>query len=125
MDPTIQNAMMLQALRGQSGGMRPPGMPTQGNPQMPTQMPPPVPMPTMQSGGGGAVPMPMAQSNPMMKPPVPMPTITPPVDPASMQGGFSAQGFSAQQEPTIEQMKMMQNNPVASALMGQIPGGGQ
>lgn len=103
MDPTLQNAMMLQAIKGgASGGAVPPMHQTaagMGAPQM--QMPPPQ-MPMGAVGG------------------MPPPQMPPPVDPAAQQGSFNQQ-----QQPMIDKMAAMQNNPVAAALMSQIPGGGQ
>lgn len=102
MDPTqqaaLQNALMLQAIK--SGG------------QMQQQPP------TDTGQAMGANPMQMAGA---AVPPQPQPMPTPqqmsPVDPASMTGGLAGG------QPNQQQMAA--SNPVVSALMSQIPGGGQ
>lgn len=73
----------------------------------------------LQGGGAGGGAAPPPQTGAAMGPqqmggqPMPMPQMaTPPVDPSTMPGGLAG---SPQGQP----------NPIAAALMSQIPGGGQ
>jgi hypothetical protein len=99
-DPNValQNALMLQAIKGgASGGGAPPAGATSA-----AMGPPPA---------GMMAPPPMQ-----------------PVDPASMTGGLGAQPSASGPSPAMmAQMQAMasqpQANPVASALMSPIPGG--
>lgn len=91
----LQNALMLQAIKGGAGGGASPAMAPQAMAAPP--------------GGIGTAP-PMGNR------------ITPPVDPSAMQGGL---GQAQMQQAAMQQQMpgmMQQNNPVASALMSQIPG---
>ena len=91
-DPSaMQNALMLQAIKGGAmGGLTP-------SAQMPSA-------PGM-TGGGGSAPSSMGA----------------PVDPGSMQGGLGM----PQMQAAMQQQAQPQQDPLMSALMSQIPGGGQ
>lgn len=118
MDPTLQNALMLQAIKaGAAGGGAPPAGPT-GAAMGPTPMQGMGQIPQSEIGmQAGAMPPPAS--------------VTPPVDPASMQGGV---GQIPQNELGMQQQNMpgMQNQAPSQAslaalqaLMGPIPSGGQ
>lgn len=97
MDPTLQNVLMLQAIKaGGQQQVQPPMATDQAmgmNPLEQAAMP--MPAPQMPPQGGA----------PMMQ-----------TDPASQAGGLS--GGGAGMPPGM----MQQQNPIAAALMSQIPG---